>query len=110
MRFHGNQQESNKNIDFAIDTPPQCLTILLNSTNCRECDDSFKTKLDEQLKEIRKCRHQNYLNTKPIINTLSANPSKWSKTLKQFVGNLRVFDHFMNLALKGLITSMKVNA
>ena len=30
------------------------------------------------------------------FNTLSANPEKWSNTLKQFVGN------FMNLALKGL--------
>ena len=38
---------------------------------------------------------------------LSANPEKWSNTLKQIVGNLpticlSVFDHFMNLALKGL--------
>ena len=34
-------------------------------------------------------------------------PGKWSNTLKQIVGNspticLSVFDHFMNLALKGL--------
>ena len=41
-----------------------------------------------------------------IINPLSANPEKWSNTLKQIVGNLpticlSVFDHFMNLALKG---------
>ena len=40
-------------------------------------------------------------------NPLSANPEKWSNTLKQIVGNLpticlSVFDHFMNLALKGL--------
>ena len=38
---------------------------------------------------------------------LSANPTKWSNILKQFVGNLptnclSVFDHFVNLALKGL--------
>ena len=42
------------------------------------------------------------------INPLSAHPTKWSNTLKQFVGNLRtnclsVFDHFVILALKGLI-------
>ena len=42
-----------------------------------------------------------------IFNPLSANPTKWSNTLKQFVGNfptncLSVFDHFMNLACKGL--------
>ena len=41
------------------------------------------------------------------INPLSANPERWSNTLKQIVGNLpticlSVFDHFMNLALKGL--------
>ena len=42
------------------------------------------------------------------INPLSANPTQWSNTLKQFVGNLptnclSVFDHFVKLALKGLI-------
>ena len=40
------------------------------------------------------------------LNPLSANPEKWSNTLKQIVGNLpticlSVFDHFMNLVLKG---------
>ena len=44
------------------------------------------------------------------FNPLNANPEKWSNTLKQIVGNLpticlSVFDHFMNLALKGLIRS-----
>ena len=44
---------------------------------------------------------------KTAFNPLSANPEKWSNTLKQIVGNLpticlSVFDHFMNLALKGL--------
>ena len=42
-----------------------------------------------------------------FVNPLSANPEKWSNTPKQIVGNLpticlSVFDHFMNLALKGL--------
>ena len=41
------------------------------------------------------------------FNPLSTNPTKWSNTLKQFVGKLStnclsVFDHFMKLALKGL--------
>ena len=41
------------------------------------------------------------------FNPLNANPEKWSNTLKQIVGNLpticlSVFDHFVNLALKGL--------
>ena len=42
-------------------------------------------------------------------NPLSANPTKWSNTLKQFVAKLltnclSVFDHFVKLVLKGLIT------
>ena len=42
-----------------------------------------------------------------IINPLSANPTKWSNTLKKFIGQLptnclSVFDHFVGLALKGL--------
>ena len=42
-----------------------------------------------------------------ILNHLSVNPTKWSNTLKQFVGILptnclSVFDHFVKLALKGL--------
>ena len=43
-----------------------------------------------------------------VFNPLSANPTKWSNTLKQFVGNLptnylSVFDHFVKLAVKVLI-------
>ena len=46
-----------------------------------------------------------YLNISP----LSANPTKWSNTLKKFVGNLptnclSVFDHVVKLALKGLVS------
>ena len=46
-----------------------------------------------------------------FINPLGANFTKWSKTLKQFVGNLRtnclnVFDHFVGLALKRLINTL----
>ena len=41
------------------------------------------------------------------LNPLSANLTKWSNTLKQFVGNLptnclSMFDHFVGLALKWL--------
>ena len=47
-----------------------------------------------------------------ILNSLSANFTKWSNTLKQFVGNLptnylSVFGHFVGLALKGLIIENK---
>ena len=40
------------------------------------------------------------------FNPSSGNPTKWSDTLKHFVGNsskLSVFEHFVGLALKGLI-------
>ena len=41
------------------------------------------------------------------LNPLSANPTKWSNTLNQFVGKLQtnclsVLDHFVGLSLKGL--------
>ena len=41
------------------------------------------------------------------LNPLSTNFTKWSNTLKQFVGKIKtnflsVFDHFVGLALKGL--------
>ena len=43
------------------------------------------------------------------LNPLSANPTKWPNTLKQFADKLltnclSVCDHFVKLALKGLIT------
>ena len=48
------------------------------------------------------------------VNPLSTNPTKRSNTLKQFVGKLptnclSVFDHFVGLALKGLIYSSYKN-
>ena len=51
---------------------------------------------------------------RPSFNPLSANPTKWSNTLKQFIGNLpmnclSVFDHFVKLALKGIIKSQTCN-
>ena len=44
------------------------------------------------------------------FNPLSANPTEWLNTLKQFVGNLptncwNMFDHFVGLAFKGLINN-----
>ena len=45
-----------------------------------------------------------------LLTFLSANSTKWSNILKQFVGNsltncLSVFDHFVELPFKGLTTS-----
>ena len=47
------------------------------------------------------------------LNPLSANPTKWSNTLKEFVGNLptnclSVFDHFVGLALKGFRIILRI--
>ena len=47
-----------------------------------------------------------------VINPLRANPTNWSNTLKQFVGNLptnclSVLDYFVKLALKGLRCTLK---
>ena len=47
------------------------------------------------------------INQSNVFNPLSANPTKWPNTLKQFVGKLltnclSVFDQFVKLALKGL--------
>ena len=41
------------------------------------------------------------------VNSLNANPTKWSNTLKQFISNLptkylSVFDYFVGFALNGL--------
>ena len=49
-----------------------------------------------------------------IVNPLSANFTKWSNTLKQFVGKvptncLSVFDHFVGLVHKGLRKRHKIN-
>ena len=56
-------------------------------------------------------RHLGALISSKSFNPLSANPTKWSNTLKQFVGNfpttcLIVFDHFWGLALKRLSRNM----
>ena len=49
-----------------------------------------------------------------LFNLLSANPTKWSNTFKQFAGNLptnclSVSDHFLGLALKWLRWFMRVS-
>ena len=52
----------------------------------------------DMLREMMFCQH--------ILNHSSTNPTKWSNTLKRFVGCLptnwlSVFDHFVGLVLKG---------
>ena len=65
------------------------------------------------LSNVRHALHQcNILKVSIVFNPLNANPKKWSNILEQIVGNLpticlSVFDHFMNLALKGLKLVLK---
>ena len=47
------------------------------------------------------------------VNSLSANPTTWSNTLKEFVGKLptnclSVLDHFVKLALRGLSWGLEI--
>ena len=69
----------------------------------------FIRKMDEQ--ELSKRIKLHYLSRSvqpiSISNSLRANPTKWSNTLKQFVGKmptncLSLFEHFMALELKEL--------
>ena len=57
---------------------------------------------------------QNLNSRHESFNPLSGNPTKWSNTLKQFVGSLPKnclgqFDNFVGLALKGLSVNWKLN-
>ena len=63
-------------------------------------------KISKELKRFSEDVYK-FVKKTTYVKPLSANPEKWSNTLKQIVGNLpticlSVFDHFMNLALKGL--------
>ena len=54
-----------------------------------------------------KCFKSVTATTLDLFNPLNANLTKWSNTLKQFVGNLATnclskFDHFVGLGIKGL--------
>ena len=65
----------------------------------------------ENIKNSHPSVHNSFLSSG--VNPLSANPTKWSNTLKQFVGFLptnclSVFDHFVGLALKGLIANFNI--
>ena len=61
-----------------------------------------------QISNFEELECEKSLNVKSIkVNPLSANFTKWSNALRQFVGKfltncLSVFDHFVGLALKGL--------
>ena len=58
-------------------------------------------------------RRKKSIGISAYLNFLSANPTKWSNTVKQFLGSLptnclSLFDHFVKLALKGLRVSQNI--
>ena len=80
-----------------------CLCLEIYKTiNCR--NPAFMTDIFSLSDSKKPVRKQNVLN----LNPLGANFTKWSNTLKQFVGKLptncfSVFEHFVGLVLKGLM-------
>ena len=80
----------------------------ISSTGFKESWKSILRK--SQLELFNKLIEENAFN---FFNSLNANYTKWSNTLKQFVGKLStnclsVFDHFVKLALKGLNSIMNL--
>ena len=80
----------------------------ISSTGFKESWKSILRK--SQLELFNKLIEENAFN---FFNSLNANYTKWSNTLKQFVGKLStnclsVFDHFLKLALKGLNSIMNL--
>ena len=75
-------------------------------TMCISCWNDVETPFQRGIHMV--CLYWNNFLFCYFFNPLSANPTKWSNTLKQFLGSLptncfSVFDHFVGLALKGLI-------
>ena len=71
------------------------LGVTLPSTRHTQCQVTFRNKLRKSSNHNTREIHKSTRN----INPLNANFTKWSNTLKQFVGKLPVFDHFVKLAL-----------
>ena len=77
--------------------------MFCRSMEFRRMWDNWKDQKDLKLSFLE------IFSTPNLLNFLSANPTKWPNTVKQFVGNLltnclSVFDHFVKLALKRLIS------
>ena len=73
-----------------------------------------ENKVNDNFEIIKEPKNGNLIQStdeaQALVNPLSANLTKWSDTLKQFVGKLstnclNAFDHFVELALKGLMTN-----
>ena len=87
------------------------LLILISMEKFCKTNKNHRGKVKKLKMKKRSLKTAGKNKTKPNIieiNPLTASPTKWSNTLKQFLGNLltnclSVFDHFVKLALKGLI-------
>ena len=67
-----------------------------------------RTWVDHTKESNPKLKNQMTLLLQIALNHLTANPTKWSNTIKQFIGKLQtnclsVLDNFVGLALKDLI-------
>ena len=88
--------------------------LLLNNLDTKAALNTKITEVENKLPDTNILIKKTNYNAKITeINPLSANPTKWPNTLKQFVGNLptnclSVFRYFPNLALKGLKTKYSV--
>ena len=88
--------------------------LLLNNLDTKAALNTKITQVENKLPDTNILIKKTNYNAKITeINPLSANPTKWPNTLKQFVGNLptnclSVFRYFPNLALKGLKTKYSV--
>ena len=88
--------------------------LLLNNLDTKAALNTKITEVENKLPDTNILIKKTNYNAKITeINPLSANPTKWPNTLKQFVGNLptnclSVFGYFLNLALKGLKTKYSV--
>ena len=91
---------SNKTLPSKLQNCPHFYTSKIQINMSIANSNKTRSKFWSHSKNTTKTRHHS--------NTFSANFPKWSNTLKQFVGNLTtncfsVFDHFVGLALKGLM-------
>ena len=96
--FLGNKSEKNSSTDVLLILLKSKIIFLENNADYQHCDTK---KSHGHLLCIASFLHL------VSLYYLSAKPTKWSNTLKQFVSKLpknclSVFDHFVELALKGL--------
>ena len=86
-------------VEFEVET-----MLNLSSTRIFSCKYKVSGSRELSLNALTNALYSAFM----FINYFSANPTKWSKNLKEFVDELltsclSVFDYFLGLPLKGLI-------